>query len=124
MKVSIASRLSSLVFLAYSLHDSMLREAKQGGDKSPDFKRSRDSFFESAQTAFCLAARFDLIKPEDITVTPTPEGFIESPTLHSYHWNMKAGKRSPIQVKLSPGAVAVLLNRKQLAEKVVKTLVK
>lgn len=124
MKVSIASRLSSLVFLAYSLHDSMLREAKQGGDKSPDFKRSRDSFFESAQTAFCLAARFDLVKAEDITVTPTPEGFIESPTLHSYHWNMKAGKRSPIQVKLSPGAVAVLLNRKQLAEKVVKTLVK
>ena len=124
MKFSISNRLSTLVFLAYALHDTMIREAKQSGDKSSEFKRSRDSFFESTQTAFCLAARFGLVNAEDITMTPTQEGYVENPNLHSYQWNMKTGKRQPIQVKLSPGAVSVLLAQRQLAEKVVKSVLK
>lgn len=124
MKVSIASRLSSLLFLAYSLHDTMIQEAKQNGDKSSEFKRSRDSFFESTQTAFCLAARYGLVHHEDIKMTPTQEGYVENPNLHSYQWSMKVGKRQPIQVKLSPGAVSVLLAQRQLAEKVVKSVLK
>lgn len=124
MKFSISHRLSTLVFLAYALHDTMIREAKQSGDKSNEFKRSRDSFFESTQTAFCLAARFGLVNAEDITMTPTQEGYVENPNLHSYQWSMKTGKRQPIQVKLSPGAVSVLLAQRQLAEKVVKSVLK